>query len=456
MESNRWRRVFGLAGLAGLAAAHAGAATILFDDGLSHTVPGDPAFTAGDAIVLGASTQLLVGITQVDGESFLSNVDVGGGPALMSAATSNTRILGGVLRGGAADAVSDGTTPTSGLVTMAGAGIETFGRLDFPFGTVTGGATLASVSPAIDRVEANGGAGIVSRPGALSRVGAIEGVGGGSARAGGASGENLAYGGASIVAEGGTRLVLPRGRFEGGSAWADNGLSSIGSATAEGGPAVSVLASAVFAINGGEFTSGAARADAGFVAGTATATSGPALRIESGARGAIYGGDFSTGVATASANAATPPVFPPAAALRVDVGDGEGAGITLIGGRFRGDGAIEIPWTPAGGSGYVQIFYADLDSTGAVDLRLAHPGVRTILWANDVAVDGVPVVGDMITATAGTITGDGFLGGPIEWTFERLNDAPLEIVAPEPAGPLFPGVVTLVALVGRRRVRGTR
>ena len=139
--------------------------------------------------------------------------------------------------------------------------------------------------------------------------------------------------------------------------------------------------------------------------------------------------------------------------LMITAGSIEGGAVgkvTLLGGTFRGDTSLEIPFSSEVASdARIDILGGDLDSLNAIDLRLAHPDLTTTIYGNDLELDGNPVA-NPIVATSGTISGVFVNGQTFSWTFERLNGAPL--VVPEPALGLVPGLVALAALARFRKL----
>ncbi len=424
------------------------AASVLFHDGLSHTIPGDPAFANGDRIDLDLASILVVNPTaQVIGPPLTLNDTGGTIGGLLAHPGTTLQIDGGEIRGGPVTGFSDENTPSTGFSVYAGEGVDSLGNLMITAGSIEGGAAGAVVDPAIERIESIAGHAIVVSGPATIMNGLFQG---GNATCEGSAGDNVAVSGDALIASANSLLVVQGGSYAGGLAHAANGFYVAGNALAQGGNGLSVIEDQTVTVRGGSFEGGSAWADAGFVSGAATATPGKAVRVADGARVAIYAGSFTTGFAAASSGG-SPHNFPPVAALRLDVaGSAFETKITLLGGTFRSDSSLEIPFSSEVASdARVDILGGDLDSGNAIDLRLAHPDVTTTIYANDLELDGNPVA-NPIVATSGTISGVFVDGQTFSWTFERLNDAPL--VVTEPALGLAPGLFALGALARLRKL----
>ncbi len=439
------------AGIAAASPLHA--ASVIYSDGLTHTLPGDPAFTDGDWIRLESQSRLVVQASVLVTGSFdTSAIEAFGGPAIVTAPCATARIGGGEIMGGDAVGILDETTPISGLAATGGAGVDLGSTgaghemgLKATGGAIRGGDASAIVDETIDRVEARGGPGLVLDGGTATLQGS--GVGGGDATSEGSYGENVARSGDIATLMPGSILLVQGGTHTAGLAHAANGIYVQGNATAHGGHGLNLSEGATAVVHAGSIESGSAWVDADFVSGDATAIPGNALRADDGTRVAIYGGTFTTGFA-ATSSSGSPHIVPPVAALRLDVtGSANATYLTILGGTFRGDMSLEIPYTdatpPPGRSwpgAELYLVGGDFDSGGDVDLRLSHPGVFTILITRGTTtVNGNPITLPM--PTSGTISGQLYMDPTFESTYELQNGAIL--LVPEPMVGLVPGLLTL-------------
>lgn len=139
---------------------------------------------------------------------------------------------------------------------------------------------------------------------------------------------------------------------------------------ARGGPAL-FLTGGTATLLGGAFAGGDATSEGSYVDNLASSGDIAALTTDSILL--VRGGTYSAGLAHA------------ANGIYI-TGSTQATHLTILGGTFRGDMSLEIPYTdatPPAGSTFpgatVWIVGGDFDSGGDVDLRLAHPGVFTIL-----------------------------------------------------------------------------
>lgn len=206
---------------------HAG--TIVFDDGLVHTVPGDGAFSNGDAVeVNNAGTGLIVDAgASVDGVPASSNASASGGRAIDTGSGTSLQVLGGAITGGAATGVGDansplvtiGSTSETQVKAFGGMGVYADGAFDMSGGSIAGGTgdvTGAFGGGSVDDAQAQGGAGAVLRD-----LGTIDGgsIVGGTATATNGDGSAVAFAreGLSISF---ADVTIHSGSFTGGHAHA--------------------------------------------------------------------------------------------------------------------------------------------------------------------------------------------------------------------------------------------
>lgn len=141
------------------------ATMIELDDGLAHSIPGDPAFADGDAITLSNASRLALETPAVvAGADDLTGTQRIGGPALTTAPGTTAMIRGGTIEGGLATASFQGTPATS-PVAVGGAGIDQGGVLTLESGVVAGGTATALAVPTASRSEADGGPALVATSG---------------------------------------------------------------------------------------------------------------------------------------------------------------------------------------------------------------------------------------------------------------------------------------------------
>lgn len=81
------------AGIAAASPLHA--ASVIYSDGLTHTLPGDPAFTDGDWIRLESQSRLVVQTSALVAGAFdSSGIEAFGGPAIATLPGTTVRIAG--------------------------------------------------------------------------------------------------------------------------------------------------------------------------------------------------------------------------------------------------------------------------------------------------------------------------------------------------------------------------
>lgn len=433
-----------------IAAGPLRAAPVSFIDGASHAIPGDPAFADDDWILLnGGSSLSIAAPARVRGRGASTTDFAFGGDGLVSAAGTSVRLVGGEVVGGAASAAPDPVLPDVGLAATGGYAMDAGGILDMGGGTLRGGAASATGGPGVAETSALGGTGLqFSGPVASVLGGRIES---GLASTSGGSVVNSATSGDALVAWGGSALRLRNATIVAGDARATSGLSE-GDAITRGGRGLWVFDGAIVVFESGSAKGGDAIAQGGSETGAALATPGPALAVDLGSRITIHGGDFSAGSGTTSAAIGEFTRITPAPAIRFEsLSSSHPTRLTLLGGRFRGNGTLRVPFdTTVPSDARIVILGGDLDSTTGIDLDLAHPSVTTVLYGLTVSLDGIPLASGPVSAAAGTLTGTLPMGGSFSWTFRRQNAAPLQVQVPEPIAGLMPGVALLAGLAIRR------
>lgn len=435
-----------------LAAGPLHAAPVFFIDGASHVIPGDAAFADGDWVILNASSSLSIAApASVVGDGTQTNDFAFGGDALVSAAGTSVRLVGGDVVGGSASVILDPLVPEFGLSAFGGYAMDAGGILDMSGGIMRGGAAAATGGAGVDQTSVFSGTGLqLGATVASVRGGRIES---GLASAAGASIENAATSGDALIAWGGSLLQLRDTTIVAGDARAMNALSLEGDAVANGGRALWLFDGAMVVIESGSVQGGDAIAQAGAENGAARATPGPALAIDLGSRTTIRGGTFSAGAgATSAASGELTQIAATPAIQFENMSTSHPTRLVVFGGQFRGNGTLRVPFDSTEPSfARIVILGGDLDSPTGIDLDLAHPTVTTEIYGLGIALDGVPLASGPVTAATGTLTGTLTMGGSFSWTFRRRNAAPLEVQVPEPVAGLLPGLALLAGLTTRRR-----
>jgi hypothetical protein len=148
------------------------------------------------------------------------------------------------------------------------------------------------------------------------------------------------------------------------------------------------------------------------------------------------------------------PVTTAEAALTV-VGDTSGGSllITINGGAFAGRHGLQTTGTsPNLSTARINILGGDfVGNLAPYDLGLANPDIITTVFGEDFQLNGSPIGFGPLVDVTGTLSGTLADGSDFEWTFQRLNDAPLVLATvPEPTG------LALLAIGGAAVLRRTR
>ena len=470
--------------------------TVVFDDGNSHVVPGDAAFTNGDSIDVSSSSSLTVSDGAIlIGESYGCNVmrcNSGSG----GSSSGRTIILGGDIRGGDTHGARQEITGGRGFHQAGGSLPSEAGGIHFvgEGGTIAGGS--ATNDGGLD-IDSNAYAGSGLYLGQTQAILSGTSVVGGSAYSSNSGVYSLS--GARASSTGGDALYLngyttnvSAGSFVGGHANAhvegfaevpDLGPYSPSMAGAEGGLG-SLVTGGVVTFEGSTIRGGSAVAVASRFESGAYARGGTALQIIDTSSGTqfdpkvqIFGGTFVGGDATAISESDWVVPIPNS---RAEGGDGieifRLAEVVITGGTFIGGSAEAMSNSVAGRSTPGDGISVGTQIDGVLDVQITgglftgRYGLHTIqrstsssvlgegivirggnfeglsgidLSLNGVipvtivgrafSIDGLDVRPGTVNATQGTLAGILQSGQQFEWDFARELATPFKIIEiPEP------------------------
>ncbi|MFT3787399.1 MAG: hypothetical protein QM770_14740 [Tepidisphaeraceae bacterium] len=455
-HTHGFRRLILLAATAGLWFTGTAIAQVLYSDGASHTIPGDPAFSNGQSVWLSSASSLniLSGAT-VTGPAALSNQPMIGGFGILASDGTAIAQTGGAVTGGAGTVIADGASPPT-VLAAGGLAVATSGTYAGTGGSITGG--LATAEANIGSIQTEGGLGLYLNN-ATSAALAGTTLTGGDANSGknsvGSAYEVLATGGAALRVGNGGPTTINSGSFTGGNGWAESNTVGFGSATGTGGVAVDVRGTANVTINGGNFQGGIGSGLVNLSNAPGVGVGGGALRVQGPSTVTINGGAFTVGSSSAGTIPPTTPLTTAQSAVTV-VGDELSGQFTLAihSGTFTGLHAIET----TGASPNLTVARIDITggtlqaSSGQTVIELANPNVLTSLIGSNFALNGLPLSPGLVSETQGTLTGTLASGSTFSWSFHRANNAPLQVAAvPEPmSGVLAASSILLLWRVGRR------
>lgn len=417
-----------------LIASQSANAQVVFDDGAAHTIPGDPAFTNGQDIVLENASELIVQVdaTVVGVEDSNHQTTLGGNAVDAQAGTTITQ-QDGDITGGKGNTLG---TPASGptISAVGGAGVQTSGTYNGIGGLLTGGFGYAEsetnvISSISLLVTATGGPALLLMDGAAATLSGVE-LNGGDADARLAESSNVAIGGAAVQLDDSGPVVISSGMFTGGAGSANALVINNATATGMGGPAIDVMGASTLTLDGGVFHGGLGAATVEILPAPGLAIGAPALRITGPANITINAGTFRAGSAIALT---IPPQFPETeseGALQVagdaSLGDLQ---LTIHGGEFDGPGfALEtIGTSPQALNARIDIYGGDFDNNFGDDISLSNPDILTTIYGSGFMVDGSPVAAGPVAELSGTLTGTLADGSTIEWQFDRSTDVALHL-----------------------------
>ncbi|MCB9858536.1 MAG: hypothetical protein H6818_22895 [Phycisphaerales bacterium] len=409
-------------------------AQVVFDDGATHTVPGDPAFADGQSISVQSASSLVIQMgAQVIGSEHIHHQATQGGFAIVGQIGTSVVQQGGDVIGGIGNTAGSAMS-LSTIIAAGGTGIRTEGTYDGVGGTLTGGFGMAAsatdgATGVSNSVLATGGTALMLSAGASATLSGVE-VLGGEADARFAQSENVAFGGAALHLDDCGPVVVTSGSFTGGTG-TGNALSvNTATATGFGGAAIDVLGSSSLTINGGTFHGGVGAALTIFLPAPAVGVGGAALRIVGPSNVTINGGEFNAGAGGALTIPPAVPVTDSDGALRIVGDDSPGdLQVTINGGSFSGFGfALQTLGTsPQAGEARIDIRGGDFSNNSGGDISLGNPDIVTTIYGSGFEVDGMPVATGAIASLMGTLSGTLADGSMFEWDFERLNGAELHL-----------------------------
>lgn len=430
---------------------------VIYSDGLTHTIPGDPGFTNGQSISLQAASGLVVNTSAVvDGGDNSGNQSATGDVAISGLAGTSITHNNGDVTGGEANVVADGLTTNTPMTSTGGAAVSTSGSYIGTGGNTIGGYASADgafgVTTPVDFVTATGGAGLALSNGATANL-QNGNFTGGETLAWTANVLVHAVGGAGLNLNNSGPVSISSGTFIGGLGWSENFNLTSGDATGQGGSAIDVHGTSNLTINGGYFEGGGGSGIIYFTTEQGTGIGGAAMKITGPATVTINDGSFLSGSAGAGTNPPTVPITTSESAITV-VGDASSGNLllTINGGTFDGlYGLQTLGTSPNAANARIDIFGGDLDTLNPFDLSLANPDITTTIFGSDFLLDGNPVGFGPISALTGTLEGLLADNSSFEWDFERFNGAPLVLApVPEPTS-LALTAIAMPFLIRRRR-----
>ena len=409
-------------------------AQVVYDDGATHTIPGDPAFMNGQSVWLQAASGLVIedSATVVGAEDTDHKV-AGGGVAVLGQFGTTVDQQGGEVTGGRGQTEGDALSSLM-IRSSGGAGVWTTGDYNGSGGFLTGGFGYAAsatdgASSVSNMVMATGGEALRLLAGATASFSGVE-LQGGEADARFAHTDNVAYGGAALVLDDSGLVVISSGQFTGGTGTGNALVINNASAFGMGGAAIDVLGSSQLTIDGGSFHGGVGAGNVIFFPAPSVGVGGAALRIIGPASVTINDGAFVSGSGGAVAIPPAVPVTDSDGAIRVIGDDTPGDfQLTINGGSFSGYGyALQTFLTsPEAASARIDIHGGDFDNSGGGDISLGNPDIVTTIYGSDFQVDGNPLPMGPVSALSGTLTGLLVDGSPFAWDFERTNGATLHL-----------------------------
>ena len=437
-------------------------AVVHYSDGLDHTLPGDVAFTNGDAVeVIGTGTRAFI----ADG-AVLSGTTTDRGfnvAAIESRLGTSIHQSGGLVEGISYNPVRG----QSGSGFDRGSeGVEVRGGSYY----ATGGRVLGGSVTGTDIRNVDGGPGLgfydETAVGQLSNVEII----GGSVSTNRPSGNAFADGGSAVVGGGGTLDILS-GTYIGGDA--STNISNGDYSSADGGHAINWIGENLD-IHGGSFTGGSSTntttprnsngGSAAFIVGlpgdgqtaisggvfqggNADGIAGSGVELESFAfhKVAISGGNFTGGNGG------------------IDDGSGILVDVILIqpgifdleisGGTFTGHYGLDsqpiIAQIPDIDPSFV-ITGGDFIGLSGTDLSLTG-GLGIDIFGEAFYLDGQVIEFGNIAAESGTLTGLLADGSSFDWTFVRDTNSPINLVEIPESSSLALVAMGALALVRRRQ-----
>ncbi len=454
---------------------------VTYDDGLTHTIPGDPNHSPGDPVALENGSSLIVeagglitgdvttGIpgvraeagTTLDvrggtiaGDSTTGSASATAGLAVSGAAGATFLLQGGTVTGGDATATFNAINPSTSLTAHGGAGLITAGAFSAIGGAITGGrghALGAFFDPTVTHTTATGGVGLYLLASHGATLQNLSVTGGEALSQDGAVYMQATSGHGLRIAQS-QNVHIAGGSYVGGEATTGRDLffdGFRGEGVTTSGHGVHVLGGTSLTIDNGYFQAGTSWANAW---DTATAESGDGLRIDGNADVTIHGGEFYGGV-TFTMLVSGGGEHTSLIGAGLAVGDVPTAlSLTITGGRFQGKhGLVTRPSTLTPADATIDIYGGDLlgfNSDG--DLNLANALITTAIHGHSFLLDDNPIENGDVTATIGTLSGILASGEAFEWTFQRAPDAPLVLI-PEPATLTALALATLA--LGRRPQR---
>jgi len=411
---------------------HAAIAQVVFDDGGTHTVPGDPAFTDGQHISLESASSLVIQAdAEVTGATDTHHQSTIGGIGVDGQAGTSVLQQGGQVTGGLGNTAGSAQS-LSAIFAEGGPGIRTEGTYEGVSGVLTGGfgmaasATGGAISVS-NSVTAIGGAGLFLAAGASAILSGVE-VLGGDADADRAQVENIAQGGAALALEECGPVVVTSGAFTGGTGTGNASIINTASPTGHGGAAIDVMGSSSLTIDGGTFRGGVGATFVIFLPAPATGIGGAALRIAGPSNVTINDGAFLSGSSIGVTIPPVAPVLESDGAIHI-VGDASPGDLqlTINGGSFGGFGyALQTVGTrPNAGESRIDIHGGDFANNSGDGLSLGNSDIVTTIYGSDFEIDGTPVATGPVAPITGTLSGTLADGSPFEWEFERQIDAAL-------------------------------
>ncbi|MCA9254825.1 MAG: hypothetical protein KDA33_04275 [Phycisphaerales bacterium] len=407
-------------------------AQVVFDDGATHTIPGDPAFSDGQHIFLEAASSLVIQAdAEVTGATDTHHQSTIGGVAVDCQVGTSVTQQGGQVTGGLGNTVGSAMSSPA-IFAEGGAGIRTEGSYEGVSGVVTGGfgmaasATNGAISVS-NSVTAMGGAGLLLAAGATASLSGVALLGGES-DADLAQVENIAIGGAALALEDCGPVVVTSGAFTGGTGTGNASIINTASPTGHGGAAIDIMGSSSLTIDGGTFHGGVGAVFVIFLPSPATGIGGAALRIAGPSNVTINDGAFFSGSSIGVTIPPVAPVLESDGAIHI-VGDASPGDLqlTINGGSFSGFGhALQTEGTrPNAGESRIDIHGGDFANNSGDGLSLGNPDIVTTIYGSDFEIDGTPVSTGPVAPTMGTLSGTLADGAPFAWEFERLNGAVL-------------------------------
>jgi len=438
---------------------------VVFSDGLTHTIPGDMAFSNGQWISLQSASGLNINSGAVaNGADGSGNQSSFGGSAINALAGTSIQQLGGQVTGGDGNTNADSFT-VSPVSSTGGDGIRTGGSYIGTGGSITGGIGMTegtyvdgfSVIVPTEFTEATGGAALSLTNGATATLDGVA-LTGGESWAYSAQEHVYGYGGPALRLNDSGPVTVLSGEFFGGTGNAENFAVNFADATGLGGACFEVNGSSTLTIESGTYYGGIGSGVVYFEPEPALGIGAAAIKITGPSTVTVNGGTFNVG---SSASGTLPPAEPLSDFEGTILVTGDNAAgdmlLTINGGSFNGLYGLETIGTrPNSLNSRIDILGGNFNGNSFVgddfDISLSNPDILTTIYGSDFLLDGNPVSLGLILEEFGTLEGMLADGSNFAWDFERFNNAPLMLAAvPEPTSLAL--VMCALPLLRRRRVK---